>query len=222
MSEIWIALLPLVLGSALVPVQIILVILLLKSPQQGLAKGLAFFAGMTVIRLLQGLLFGLVFDFGNPETDNGPIAATLLLVLGLLLLVSAFRIWIKEPDADAPPPAWLARLDHATVVTALAFGAVLPLISPKLWVFLLSALETIDAAQPGLQAGVILFLLYVFFAQILLLLPILVRLFFPRQSVDFLAGVSSWLERNDRPIKIAVSLIFGLLFLYLGISKLLS
>lgn len=224
MNGIWISLLPLILGSALVPVQIILVIFLLKSPQQGLAKGLMFVSGMTAARLLQGWLFGLVFSFGSDTTGaggKGPIVATLLLVLGLLLLISAYRAWSKEPDPDAPPPRWMARLDQATPVTALAMGAALPLISPKLWVFLLGALEVIDLAQLGQPASLGLFLLYILGAQALLLLPILVRLFLPARSAAFLAGVSTWLDRNGRTIKIAVSLVFGLWFFYQGVSSFL-
>lgn len=224
MNDLWISLLPLILGSALVPVQIILVILLLKSPHQGLAKSLAFVSGMTAVRLLQGWIFGLVFSFGSDTTGaggKGPIVATLLLVLGLLLLISAYRAWSKEPDPDAPPPRWMAQLENATLTTALAMGAALPLISPKLWVFLLSALEVIDLAQLGRPASIGLFLLFIVGAQSLLLLPILVRLLLPRRSEAFLAGVSSWLDRNSRTIKIVVSLVFGLFFFYQGVSQLI-
>lgn len=142
-------------------------------------------------------------------------------MLGLLLLVSAYRAWSKEPDPDAPPPRWMASLDQATPLTALAMGAALPLISPKLWVFLLGALEVIDLAQLGQPASTGLFLLFILGAQSLLLLPILVRLFLPRRSAAFLAGVSAWLDRNGRAIKIAVSLVFGLFFFYQGVSSLL-
>ena len=53
-----VSLLPYIIGSALVPMYIILVVLLLKSPGQGLLKGAAFVAGITATRLLQGLIFG--------------------------------------------------------------------------------------------------------------------------------------------------------------------
>ena len=60
MGELIISLLPLIIGSAVVPVQVIIDILLLKSPKQGLLKASAYVGGMTTLRLLQGLIFGLV------------------------------------------------------------------------------------------------------------------------------------------------------------------
>lgn len=59
-------------------------------------------------------------------------------------------------------------------------------------------------------------------AQSLLLLPILVRILLPRQSVSLLQGISAGLDRYNRPIMIVVSLVFGLFFLYRGVSGLLG
>ena len=50
MGAVIISLLPFILGSAIVPMQIIIVILLLKSPTQGLLKATAYVGGMTTIR----------------------------------------------------------------------------------------------------------------------------------------------------------------------------
>jgi hypothetical protein len=54
-----VSLLPYVIGSALVPVYVILVILLLKSPGQGLLKAVAFVAGIVVSTRSQSILDGL-------------------------------------------------------------------------------------------------------------------------------------------------------------------
>jgi len=55
-----------------------------------------------------------------------------------------------------------------------------------------------------------------------LLLPILIKLALPRQSKNLLASISSWLNQYNRPIVIAVSLVFGLIFLYKGMTGLLG
>lgn len=221
MSDTLISLLPYIIGTAVVPAQIIITILLLKSPQQGLLKAMLFVAGMTASRLAQGVLFGFVLDLGDTSSDadgDGLVVSTLLLVLGLLLIVAAYKKWSKEPDPDDPPPRWLAMMDQATVSQVFFFGAALPLISPKLWVFLLGALGVIDYAQMGQPASTLVFLLFVLLAQSLLLLPILIRILLPQRSVSILETISNWLERNNRPIVIAVSLIFGILFLYQGVT----
>lgn len=221
MGETILALLPFIIGSAVVPLQIILVILLLKDPDQGVIKALAFLAGMTLVRLLQGAIFGLILT-GSEVGGKGPIASTLLLVLGLLLLISAYKKWNKEADPDDPPPAWLSGLDRIRPRRALMIGAGLPLISAKLWVFTLSAIGVISAAELGQPSSTIAYLLFLLLAQSLLLLPVLVRILFPAQSKSLLQATSDWLTRNNRAIMIVVSLVFGLLFLYQGVSGLLG
>ena len=66
------------------------------------------------------------------------------------------------------------------------------------------------------------YLLFLLLAQSLLLLPILIRILLPTRSKSLLQAISDWLNRNNRAIMIVVSLVFGLLFLYQGISGLLG
>ena len=111
MGDTLVSLLPLIIGSALVPVQIILAILLLKSPAQGVLKASAFVGGMTVACLLQGLFFGLIITSSSTAAEEAggksPVISTLLMLLGIFFLITAYRKWRKEEDPDAPPPKWL-------------------------------------------------------------------------------------------------------------------
>jgi len=227
MQTLLILLLPYIIGSAVVPLQIIIGLLLLTSPKQGLLKSVAYVAGMTVTRLLQGLIFSLVFaeSVALAEEAGGgknPIVATLLLVLGILLLISAYKKWKREDDPDDPPPKWLTMVNSSTPSKAFGIGFTLPLIGAKLWVFTLSAMTTIAAAQLGQPSSTIAFLLFVLLAQSLLLFPILFSILMPTRSKSVLAQFSTWLTRNNRPITIVVSLVFGLLFLHSGMAGLLS
>lgn len=224
MGNVLISILPYVIGSAVVPLQIIIGLLLLKSPKQGLLKAIAFVTGMTITRLFQGLIFGLVLGGATSSTGGSggksPVIATLLLVLGILLLITAYKKWNGEDDPDAPSPKWLTRIDSASPLKSLELGIKLPLVAPKLWVFTLSALATIADAKLDQPASTIAFLLFILLAESLLLLPILIRIFMPIKSRSILNRITSWLNRNNRPIVIAVSFIFGLWFLYSGISGL--
>jgi hypothetical protein len=221
-----VSLLPYIIGSALVPVYGILVILLLKSPGQGLLKAVAFVAGITATRLLQGLIFGFVFTESAASTDDssgkGLVVSTLLLVLGLYLLITAYKQWRGEDDPDAPPPKWLTMMDSLTPLKACVIGVGLPLVGVKLWIFTLGALGTIAEAQLGQPGSTIAYLLFIWLAQSLLLIPILIRILIPARSQSILDGLSDWLAKNNRPIVMVVSLVFGVYFLYLGISGLLA
>ncbi|HRQ42010.1 MAG TPA: GAP family protein [Chloroflexota bacterium] len=227
MEPILISLIPYIIGSAVVPVQIIIGVLLLQSPRQGLLKSIAYVAGMTVTRLLQGLVFGFVFAASGAAAVDGSsgkslVVSTLLLILGILLLIAAYKKWRREEDPDDPPPKWLATLSSASPLKAFSIGFLLPLIAAKLWVFTLSALATIADAQLGQPTSTIAYLIFILLAQSLLLLPILIRILMPARSKVILDSVSAWLTKNNRPIAIVVSLVFGLLFLYSGLTGLLS
>ena len=212
-------LLPYILGIAIVPVQLIIMLLFLKDPKSGLLKGSLFLAGLTTIRLLQGIIFGLILNFGtsaDAANGKGPIVSTLLLVLGILLLITAYKKYKKEPDPDADPPKWMSAIESATNTKAFVFGLQLPLISPKLWVFILSAIGTISAAQLGQPISFYTFIVFILLAQSFLVLLVLIRLLLPKHSSSLINAASSWLANHNRIIVIVISLIFGVYFLYQG------
>ncbi|EKQ66664.1 Protein of unknown function (DUF2910) [Leptolyngbyaceae cyanobacterium JSC-12] len=226
MEPLFISLLPYIIGSAVVPVQIIIGVLLLRSPRYGLLKAIAYVGGMTLTRILQGVIFGLILAeaiaTAEKGSGKGPVISTLLLVLGILLLIAAYKKWSGEDDADTPLPKWFTRIDRATPLQAFGFGFAFPLISAKLWVFTLSALTTIAAAELGQLSSVITYLLFILLAQLLLLIPILICILRPTRSKATLAQLSDWLTENNRPIAIVVSLVFGIFFFYSGISGFLA
>ncbi len=227
MDSVFLSLLPLIIGSAVVPIQIIIDILLLKSPKQGTLKALAYVGGMTTVRLLQGIIFGLILTGSASSTTaesqgKSPIISTFLMVLGIILLITAYKQWQKDDDPDAPPPRWLAKVDNLTPLKAFGIGFGMLLIGAKFWVFTLGALAVIGQAALGQPSSTIAFLLFILLAESLLLLPILLRVIIPKQSKTLLEQVSAWLTRYNRPIIIIVSLIFGLLFLYQGAIGLLN
>ena len=109
--DLWGTLLPLALASAVVPVQITLTVLLLRS---SVATGAAWVGGMTATRLAQGVLFGVVFAGAGaaaPEGQSGPgpVVSGVLLVVAVLFLTKAVKELLGGggEDEDAPPPRWM-------------------------------------------------------------------------------------------------------------------
>lgn len=221
MSDVLINLLPMVIGAAAVPLWPMIVLFLLRSPG-GLAKAVAFVSGGITIRLLQGILFG--FGASEEAYPDSPaiIVSTLLLIVGILLLITAFRKWQKEEDPDAPPPRWMAAISGLSVLRAYGMGALLVTIAAKQWVFTLSAIGVIEESGPSRTSDIVLYLLFVLAAQVLVLTPILVYAALPKRSDRWLEAALVWLERNNDTILIAVSLVFGAYFAAKGITGLMG
>ena len=110
MTGLWASLIPLIIGSALVPIQIIITTLLLRS-KAGKGTAVAWVTGMTAVRVAQGLVFGLVLGTGSESVaGDGPGTAIslLLLLVAVVFFIGAAKQILKHPDEDAPPPRWMA------------------------------------------------------------------------------------------------------------------
>jgi hypothetical protein len=222
MDGLWAALGSLVLGSALVPAQLVVTIALLRSPT-GTRAATAFVAGMSFVRLLQGAVFGLVIQ-GSGAGDDAATASTLrsalLLVVAILLLVMAVKKLLTDEDPDAPPPAWLTRAGSLTPGRAFLTGAGLLVIAPKFWVFNLGAIAAIEEAALAPPAPVAAYLVFVALTALPTAAIVAVALATPDRADRLLERLSRWLERNNGPIVIAVGLVFGVWFLVQALTGL--
>ncbi len=224
MGEVLIELLPLLIGAAVLPVWIIIVLFLLGG-ERGASKAIAFIGGAMAVRLVQGIIFGFVIESAVQEYGEesaNAIASMLLLIVGILLLLTAIKKWRREADPDAPPPAWKESLRRATPLQALGMGALLMTLAMKQWVFTLSAIAVIEQGALSHRENVLAFLAFSLAAQSMMLLPVLATLIAPSRANQWLAALESWLERNERVIMIGVSLIFGVWFFWKGIAGLIS
>jgi hypothetical protein len=61
MTDLWTTLIPLAIATAVLPVQVAITILMLRSAG-GRARAGGWIAGMTVVRLLQYAVFGLILE----------------------------------------------------------------------------------------------------------------------------------------------------------------
>lgn len=226
MSNVWVDLIPLILGATLAPIYPIIVLLLLQS-ERGLGKATAFVAGAVGVRLVQGVIFGLVFAPAvDAESAAGLkfIGPTLLTIVGILLLVMGARKWRKASDDEDgdEPPGWMSALTGMSGLKAAGAGALLLLLGVKQWVFTLSAISVIEEAQPGVTAGVGLYLFYTLATQLLVLPPLIAFALAPEKSAAPLRTAQGWLQRHNRVIVVTVSFVFGVFFLYRGIAGLLA
>jgi hypothetical protein len=220
-ADTWSDLLPLIVASAIVPVQIALTLLLLRT---SLATAAAWIGGMTATRLIQGGLFGFVFvEVGaaaDAEDGRGTVVSVALLVLAVLFLTKAAKDLLGGRDEDAPPPRWMRLTESVTPLKAFLFGAGYVAVAAKLWVFTLGAVGVIDEAGLSRAGSVALFLLFVALAESIPLGLLAYAALAPASSQAVLTRVSAWLERRNRAIVVVVGLVFGTWFLLKALSGL--
>jgi hypothetical protein len=215
MADLWSTLLPLIVASALVPVQITLTVLLLRS---SVGTAAAWVGGMTATRLVQGVLFGVVFAgagaLSGSQEGRGPVASVVLLVVALLFLTKAAKLLLGgNDDEDAQPPKWMKLTQSVTAGRAFLFGAGYVAVAAKLWVFTLGAIAAIDEAGLGSAASIALFLLFVALAEAIPIAFVAYAALAPSASQVLLGKVSAWLEKHNRVIVIVLGFVFGAWFL---------
>jgi hypothetical protein len=219
MIDPWTTLVPLIIGSAVVPVQIVLTIMLLRT---SLRTAAAWVGGMAAVRLVQGILFGLVFtEIGATSAESGGpglIASSLLFVFAVLFYVTAIRQLISDDDEDAPPPKWASKLDSMSSRSAFGFGAGYVAISPKFWVFTLGAIGAIADAQLTTSSAMLTFVAFVALALSVNLVILGYATVSPSSSAVALERFAAWLQGNNRVIKIVLGVVFGTWFLFKALS----
>lgn len=219
MTDPWMTLVLLGVLTAAFPIEIIVTILLLRSPG-GTATAGAWVAGKTVVRLVQFAVLSLVLDRAMDAAGSsaGPLEGVLLLVVAILLLVSTARKILHQPDDDAPPPGWMTRVSSATPRNAFLMGAGLVALSPKLWAITLGAIGAIAEAEMTPLAEWLTFIGWIVLAQGSHLVAILALVVAPARAEPLLDRVHEVLERGSRPLMIGVGLVFGVWFLLKALS----
>lgn len=212
--ELWSTLIPLGVATTVLPVQLAVTVLMLRSPG-GSARAGAWVLGMTLVRVLQFGVFGVMLERVMDEDAGGasPVEGALLLVVAVLLLVSAARKLLKQPDEDADPPRWMTIVDGVPPSRAFLMGAGLVALSPKLWAFTLGAIGAIGEAHLVGLEGWLVFLVWIALAQALHLVALVAAVVAPERTGPVLATAGDALERYSRGVMIAVGLVFGAWFL---------
>jgi hypothetical protein len=223
MGELWGSLVPLIIGSALVPIQIVITTMLLRS-KTGRMTAVAWLGGMTAVRLGQGLVFGLII--GNRAADASASAgpstpvSLLMLVVAILFYVTAIKQLLNHPDEDAPPPKWMAMVGSVTPGRAFGLGSGILLVNVKLWVFTLGAISAIGLAGLGQGAAAVTFLAFVLLAESIHIIVIGLAFAMPARSAAMLDGIVGFLARYNRVIMIVLGAVFGTWFLVKALSGL--
>jgi cytochrome c biogenesis protein CcdA len=215
-------LLPLILVSLVMPFTPMFTLMLLRRERGRLLAG-ALLAGMTTVRVLQGLVFGFMLSEVDNESgaDDSHVATGIVFVIfGILLLNLAARKLAKAGDPDAQPPKWMAFTDRLTVVGAFGLGAGYLIIAVKHWVITLGAIAVLHETGISTSQSVVLFAIFVIGAQLLGFAPLFATMISEQRSSGPINAANAWLTKHSGAMSIVLSVVFGVYFLLKGVGKL--
>ena len=224
MTELFVSLLSLAIAATLQPPQVIAMIILLQT-RRGIANGLAYIAGMTAFRLALGGISWMLFSSleGSLETSGGEfsiVVGAILVVLGLLMLVHALRKSFSAVGEDDAAASWLQKLETISPRPAFLVGLAFLALDPKDWIIDISAVNLIAEADLSSSQSLLVYLAYILLAQSLLWAPLLLTVAAPNRARRVLAALNTWMKAHEKHIEIGVAILFGLVFLVIGLEHL--
>ncbi|MDL9980994.1 GAP family protein [Microbacterium sp. ASV49] len=209
-------------GIAISPIPIIATILLLLSPRAGRTSTaflLGWILGITISVVVFTLL-GAVIPVADPSASQ-PIAGTIRIVLGVVLLLLAVRQWRSRPKGDEPAtlPAWLSAIDSLTVGRAIVLAFLFVAINPKNIVLASGAGITIGAAELTIAATVIAIVVFVIISAASVAIPV-IGYFVARDAMSGpLDSLREWLVRNNATIMAVLLLVIGVVLIGEGLQS---
>ena len=219
MADLLTRLIPTALVGAInvVPITVVVTLLMVKG---GLSRAIAFAIGQTGALAAFGVFALATASTDAGSTDTGSaVTGTIIAVVGVLLLLLAVKQLLGSPDPDAPPPAYMARLETMSVSGALVTGAILALVNVKqLGIYAAGLAEIVEADVSTAQGWIALVILLVLI-QIGVLLPIFAYLLARDWATKALETLRGWLIRHNRVISIVLGLVVGALFVVAGVTQ---
>ena len=214
--------LPLALGVAISPIPIIAAILMLLSPK---ARGtsLGFLLGWVLGILVAVVAFTFLASV-LPEADDSsskPVAGTIKIVLGALLLLLAIKQWRSRPAGDAEPPLphWMQAIDTMTAGRAMVLGFLLSGLNPKNLLMGAAAGIAIGSADLTTNNYVITITVYTVVAASTVAVPVIAYLLATDKMAGPLASLRTWLVHNNSTVMAVLLLVIGVVLIGKGIGN---
>lgn len=225
MGNVLAEILPLAIGVALSPLPVVAVILMLfsKNPR-GTSLGFlaGWFLGVAVVATV-------VVFVANPAQqatggEDSPLAAVFRILLGVVLLVLAYKDWKKrpQPGEQVDMPKWMKGIDSLTAGKALGMGALLAGVNPKNLTLSVAAGVAIAAAGLNTLQTLVALAVFIVVACVTVATPVVLALALGEKATPTLTGWKAWLTHNNTTVMMVLCLVFGVVLLSKGLGTLLG
>ncbi len=199
-------------GVALSPLPIIAVVLMLATPK-GRINGLAFLAGWVAGIGVVGTIVLLVSSGASASNHGTPATwvSIVKIVLGVLLLLLAVRLWRGLPRGGAQPqlPGWMKAVDRFTPVRSAAIGAALSAVQPKNLLLVVGAATAIAQTGAGAAGQAVALAVFTVIATLGVGAPVAIDLLMGDRASKILGELHDWMARENATIMSVLCLIIG-------------
>jgi len=215
-------LLPLALGIAISPIPIIAATLMLLSPRAN-GTSVGFLLGWVVGIVVAVVVFTLLASV-LPEQDAGaskPIAGTIKIILGVLLLLLALRQWRSrpKPGEEPPLPKWMSAIDDMNAGRGFGLGFLLSAVNPKNLIMAVGAGVIIGTGGLTVGEDVIVILLFTVIAASSVAVPVIAYLVASARMAGPLESLRGWLVHNNATVMAVLLLVIGVVVIGKGIGS---
>jgi threonine/homoserine/homoserine lactone efflux protein len=214
--------LPLAVGVAISPIPIIAAILMLLSPKAGGAS-VGFLLGWVVgivVAVTVFSLLGAVIPEQDPDASK-PVAGTIKIIIGVLLLLLAVRQWRSRPKPGEEPkmPKWMSAIDGMNAGRGFGLGFLLAAVNPKN--LLLGAAAGVSIGTGGLAVGEAALAITVFtlIAAATVAIPVIAYLVASARMAGPLESLRGWLVHNNATVMAVLLLVIGVAVIGKGIGS---
>jgi threonine/homoserine/homoserine lactone efflux protein len=214
--------LPLAVGIAISPIPIIAAILMLLSPK---AKGtsVGFLLGWVIGIVVAVVVFTLLASV-LPEQDPDaakPVSGVIKIVLGVLLLLLAIRLWRSrpKPGEEPPLPKWMSAIDDMNAGRGFGLGFLLSAVNPKNLIMAAGAGITIGTGGLTVGEDVIAILVFTLIAASSVAVPVIAYLVASARMAGPLESLRTWLVHNNATVMAVLLLVIGVVVIGKGIGS---
>ena len=214
--------LPLAVGVAISPIPIIAAILMLLSPKAGGAS-VGFLLGWVVgivVAVTVFSLLGAVIPEQDPDASK-PVAGTIKIIIGVLLLLLAVQQWRSRPKPGEEPkmPKWMSAIDGMNAGRGFGLGFLLAAVNPKN--LLLGAAAGVSIGTGGLAVGEAALAITVFtlIAAATVAIPVIAYLVASARMAGPLESLRGWLVHNNATVMAVLLLVIGVAVIGKGIGS---
>jgi threonine/homoserine/homoserine lactone efflux protein len=214
--------LPLAVGVAISPIPIIAAILMLLSPKAG-GTSVGFLLGWVVgivVAVTVFSLLGAVIPEQDPDASK-PVAGTIKIIIGVLLLLLAVQQWRSRPKPGEEPkmPKWMSAIDGMNAGRGFGLGFLLAAVNPKN--LLLGAAAGVSIGTGGLAVGEAALAITVFtlIAAATVAIPVIAYLVAAARMAGPLESLRGWLVHNNATVMAVLLLVIGVAVIGKGIGS---